>query len=300
SGLFDQTAGVLTLNLFDGTSVQIKGFPTVDKIPAGPTGPAGPDGKDGKNGTPGRKGAPGPAGCDGQQGDTGITGEKGTEGRQGQQGPIGATGPQGEAGAPGPTGPRGERGIDGPKGMRGPMGPRGRVGKPGPEKKMKIVVSTEEPEEKENGMLWVNPEAFYPCGFSEDIEISTPAIIEDTSVRTVCGQTAQDYKRGPEGVTDAQRMKVISAFRTVPDGSGRCPEVGEYEFWLNHLILETSPTGVQHTIDEVVEMIYAAKIAAGDGSTEHLAKLNYGCMKSANRIVGAGKYASASYIVGSG
>lgn len=162
-GSYDSQQGVLLLRMYNGETVRIEGFATPDKIPVGPTGPQGLPGKDGKDGVDGRDGAAGPAGCAGPQGAMGQTGPRGEAGRQGQQGimgPTGLMGPAGPQGVPGPTGPQGPIG---PQGPRGDMGPQGRPGPRGPDGEMKIVVSTCEPESPEPGMLWVNPEANYPC-----------------------------------------------------------------------------------------------------------------------------------------
>jgi hypothetical protein len=162
-GSYDSQQGVLMLRMYNGETIRIEGFATPDKIPVGPTGPQGLPGKDGKDGVDGRDGAAGPAGCAGPQGAMGQTGPRGEAGRQGQQGimgPTGLMGPQGPQGVPGPTGPQGPIG---PQGPRGDMGPQGRPGPRGPDGEMKIVVSTCEPESPEPGMLWVNPEANYPC-----------------------------------------------------------------------------------------------------------------------------------------
>jgi hypothetical protein len=100
-GNYDDSTGVLTLELESGDKIRIKGFMTPNTVGIGPTGPTGPRGDAGQNGIPGR---------DGDQGPTGCQGPPGTPGRQG---PIGPTGPAGLIGPTGPTGPTGPRGDDG-------------------------------------------------------------------------------------------------------------------------------------------------------------------------------------------
>jgi hypothetical protein len=162
-GSYDVQQGVLILRMYNGEDVRIEGFPTADKIPTGPTGPQGLPGKDGKSGKDGRDGAAGASGCEGPQGAMGQTGPRGEQGRAGQQGIMGPTGLMGPEGPQGPPGPTGPQGPIGPQGPRGDMGPQGRPGPRGPDGKMNIVVSTCEPESPEPGMLWVNPDANYPC-----------------------------------------------------------------------------------------------------------------------------------------
>lgn len=165
AGRFDANSGTLVLTFFDGTQKTIEGFPTESKIPVGPTGPSGKNGEDGRSGQKGRNGMPGAPGCDGPIGLVGIMGLRGDEGRPGQQGPVGPEGAQGDIGQQGIPGNTGPRGHTGPKGQIGDKGPRGRIGPAAPEQILNIVVSTSEPQNKVHGMLWVNPEATYICGF---------------------------------------------------------------------------------------------------------------------------------------
>lgn len=169
-GRYDTQQGILVLQMYNGQTIQVTGFPTADKIPAGPTGPQGLPGRDGQDGKDGRDGAPGVQGCTGPQGTTGQTGPKGEQGRQGQQGVQGPTGPTGPMGPMGPMGPTGPQGPIGPTGPRGDMGPQGRPGPKGPDGFMNIIVSTIEPQDVLPGTLWVDPVANYPC--CTDTEVS--------------------------------------------------------------------------------------------------------------------------------
>lgn len=101
AGAYDALAGVLTLELQNGATLKLEGFPTIETIGVGPQGSTGPKGVDGRDGL------------------NGIDGEKGATGCQGPEGPRGRTGPQGEQGPPGPTGPQGTPGPTGPKGEDG-------------------------------------------------------------------------------------------------------------------------------------------------------------------------------------
>lgn len=91
-------------------------------------------------GPKGDKGEPGQAGKDGLPGQKG---DKGEPGKQGNPGTPGAPGAPGPAGKQGPPGAPGKQGDPGKSGEQGPPGPAG------------IVVSTEEPADK--NVVWLDP-----------------------------------------------------------------------------------------------------------------------------------------------
>jgi len=294
SALYDETQGVLTVTFYNGNQLRIPGFPVPSKIPAGPTGPQGLPGIDGKNGKDGRDGAPGPAGCAGPQGVIGQTGPKGETGRTGQPGPAGPTGPQGPQGLQGPIGPTGPQGPQGPQGPRGEQGPQGRPGPKGPEGYMNIIVSTTEPEEKYrvDGLLWVNPDADNFCG-----ESGKPSRIEDVTSQLICGPDSPYYMQGAPGVTFDQKNRIIQAYKTIPNGFGRCPELKGWLGWQNLLVTLQPANGVS-PIDQVVAMIHQAGIENEEGKDP--ANVNEFCRLSAIAVLGEGNFKSASFIIGSG
>lgn len=161
-GFYDWQLGELSLTLYNGDVVKIKGFPTVGNIPAGPTGPTGLPGKDGRDGRDGKDGEKGDPGCDGPPGPTGATGATGPDGRDGQMGQQGQRGCPGPKGAPGERGPTGPMGAIGPTGPQGKQGEQGRPGTAGADSKVNIVVSTTDPGNVGAGWLWVNPSAVAP------------------------------------------------------------------------------------------------------------------------------------------
>lgn len=161
-GFYDWQLGELSLTMYNGDVVKIKGFPTAGSIPPGPTGPTGLPGKDGRDGRDGKDGAKGDPGCDGPPGPKGATGATGPDGRDGQMGQQGIRGCPGPKGAPGERGATGPMGPLGPTGPRGDQGPPGRPGAPGPDSKVNIVVSTTDPGNVGGGWLWVNPSAIAP------------------------------------------------------------------------------------------------------------------------------------------
>lgn len=281
-GTFDSSSGVLTLVFFDGTSQIIEGFPTEAKIPAGPTGPQGFDGEDGEDGINGRDGMAGPAGCAGIRGMVGLTGPRGETGRVGQMGPVGPEGPLGLIGLQGPPGKTGERGHTGPKGKRGDKGPRGRPGPPGEEGFLDIVVSVEEPEEKEDGTLWVNPEADYVCGYVPTfVRPESTELVDDMS-DLVCGPNHPEFNKGFPGVNNNTRQQIIIAFMT-KNGLKRCPTLSQYK-----VALEYAST---HTVPETI--VYVQEIIPEDDADN-------ACSILANRKIGYGRYAKSTYINGSG
>jgi hypothetical protein len=104
------------------------------------TGPAGPPGKDGQPGAPGKDGT------------------NGTPGPAGKQGPPGEPGKQGPPGEPGKQGDPGKPGEDGKPGPQGPAG---------------IVVSTEEPSDK--NLVWIDPSGTVGRVISNVIYVGTDA-----------------------------------------------------------------------------------------------------------------------------
>lgn len=129
SGSFDNTSGVLTLELKNGEKLEITGFLTNSSIGTGPVGPTGPSGRDGRDGL------------------NGIDGLKG------------ATGSQGPAGRPGVQGPKGDIGFPGPTGPTGPAGPAGDKGDDGT---VQIWIQEEDPantgiDHLVPGALWIKP-----------------------------------------------------------------------------------------------------------------------------------------------
>lgn len=158
SGTFDQQQGVLTLRFATGEELQIEGFPTPDKMPAGPQGPQGDPGIDGRDGKDGKDGEKGPEGCEGPIGPQGLKGQAGDDGREGLPGPPGPIGCEGVQGKVGPAGPQGAVGAPGPKGAEGDPGPPGPVGPIGPSGTLNIIISNTDPgAEVGPGGLWINP-----------------------------------------------------------------------------------------------------------------------------------------------
>lgn len=294
-GVYDATQGTLTLTFYNGDQLKVTGFPTADKIPQGPTGPQGLAGVDGKDGTDGKDGSTGAQGCDGTSGRDGATGARGPQGRQGEIGEQGATGPTGPQGATGPTGPTGPRGNVGATGARGAQGATGKAGPKGEDGFMNIYVQTYEPtaSEKKDGVLWVNPD--------DNICVVTdnPTEIDEVSTDLICDSTDTNFSAGPVGVTDTQRRKIIQAYRTIPNGLGRCPEYDGYIFWMNLLTAATSPDGVAHTMDDVVQQIHEAGTR---NEMDPLAQsiVDSGCIAAANVLIGEGNYKTATFIRGSG
>ena len=303
SMIYDQTQGVLTIRFFNGNEIRATGFPIAAKIPAGPTGPQGLAGIDGMNGTNGIAGAAGSSGCAGPQGAIGQTGPKGETGRTGTQGPIGPTGPQGPVGLQGPIGPTGPQGPEGPQGPRGDQGPQGKPGPKGPEGYMNIIVSTTEPTEAEkvDGLLWVNPAADYTC-VTTSVDIPTvsvkPARIADIHSDLICGMDNVNYAKGPAGVTNRQKDQIIQAYKDIPNGMGRCPELDGWLYWQSFLVGAAPATRV-YTIDEVITLIYQDGVV-NEVTAAARAIVNAACVISADATIGAGKYATATFIDGSG
>src|SRR5574344_2033702 len=95
SAYYDSSVGALVLSFYNGTTLEVGGFPTIDSIPEGPQGPKGDPGDPGKDGRDGRDGNQGPEGCQGKQGEQGEQGEPGPDGREGDQGPMGEPGYKG-------------------------------------------------------------------------------------------------------------------------------------------------------------------------------------------------------------
>lgn len=153
---YDDTLGILTLILSNGSEITVKGFPTAllqgEEGPVGPQGDPGLDGKDGKDGERGPQGCQGVEGERGPQGLPGIDGRDGQQGPRGEVGPAGPTGPRGPTGPQGPQGPSGERGSTGADGDPGPAGPQGDPGT------VNIIISNIDPGVSAGaGTIWVNP-----------------------------------------------------------------------------------------------------------------------------------------------
>lgn len=100
-GDYDSVAGVLTIQLSNGDTVEVPGFITQGDIGDAAQGPQGPAGPAGADGLVGVQGPPGPQGCQGPIGPAGRTGSPGVQGAVGPQGPEGPAGPQGEKGEDG-------------------------------------------------------------------------------------------------------------------------------------------------------------------------------------------------------
>lgn len=131
TGSLDQSSGILTIELSDGSTIRIDGFFTTNSIVQGPAGPRGEKGRDGRDGN---------------------------DGRDGDQGPTGCQGPAGPRGEQGPEGPRG------PQGIQGPAGPQGIPGERGEDGFVQIFIQDNDPAEQEGslvraGTLWVKPSA---------------------------------------------------------------------------------------------------------------------------------------------
>lgn len=124
----DQTAGVYTVTVDDGTSTFSDTFTVLDlQGPQGLKGKEGDEGDEGDTGPPGATGATGAAGAAGPPGPPGIAGATGV----GTAGPAGSAGPAGADGSAGPSGARGSAGTDGaigPAGAPGDAGPAGPAG----------------------------------------------------------------------------------------------------------------------------------------------------------------------------
>lgn len=121
------------------------------------TGPAGPPGKDGLPGAPGKDG---------------VDGTPGAPGTPGKQGPPGDTGPAGPPGEPGKQGDPGKPGADGQPGPQGPAG---------------IIVSTEEPEDK--NLVWLDPSGTVGRVISNVIYVNT-----DAEAMTLSGKVPKDTR----------------------------------------------------------------------------------------------------------
>jgi len=108
--------------------------------------------------SPSLTGPPGPPGKDGEPGKPGKDGVDGTPGQPGKQGPPGEPGKQGPPGEPGKQGDPGKPGEDGKPGPPGPAG---------------IVVSTEEPADK--NLVWLDPSGTVGRVISNVIYVGTDA-----------------------------------------------------------------------------------------------------------------------------
>lgn len=158
TGDYDSATGVLTLEMENGNTLRISGFPTLTSVPEGRQGPEGERGEDGKAGRNGERGERGDEGCEGPPG---PKGEPGDPGRNGEPGLPGEPGEKGCAGDKGPRGDKGEKGDKGEPGEKGPQGdpgPRGDVGPPGPPGEPVIIISSVDPGPQIPGTLWVNPD----------------------------------------------------------------------------------------------------------------------------------------------
>lgn len=125
SGNFDNTNGVMELQIPGFDVLRISGFMTQSDVGLGKEGPQG------NSGTPGING---------------VIGEHGLRGQRGCQGPQGA---QGERGVRGPAGKQGEQGSQGPEGQEGLPGVDGRV---------QIYISDEDPGPVGAGAIWIKPQ----------------------------------------------------------------------------------------------------------------------------------------------
>lgn len=162
TGSFDPVSGTLTLQHYNGSTVQVSGFPTPSTAPKGEDGDPGPRGRDGRPGKDGADGADGQAGCEGEIGATGPTGAPGKDGRPGLPGPAGLPGIRGARGPRGRDGPTGPTGGVGPTGPTGKTGPTGPDGQPGPPGTVNIIVSPVDPGNVAPGTIWVNPNVDQP------------------------------------------------------------------------------------------------------------------------------------------
>lgn len=180
TGFYDAHQGILALTMFNGTRIQVSGFPTALAAPVGHTGPDGREGRDGQDGKDGRDGECGDEGCEGPPGLMGAMGPTGPDGRTGQQGMPGIKGCPGPAGPVGPPGPTGPIGPVGPTGPIGEQGPAGVPGAAGPTGTVNIKVSTTDPGAIGAGWLWVNPNA---TGGST--ETGSGAVVTDPPLGTV-------------------------------------------------------------------------------------------------------------------
>lgn len=158
SAVYDEIQGILTLTLYNGQQLQVKGFPTLNDLRQGPAGPTGPAGDPGQPGQDGRHGERGPTGCIGPQGPAGPQGPPGIDGRDGLEGPPGPQGPEGPTGPMGPVGPTGPQGPIGIQGQPGSDGAAGPAGPTGPMGTINIVISTVDPGASIGaGGVWINP-----------------------------------------------------------------------------------------------------------------------------------------------
>lgn len=155
---YDASVGVVTIELLNGKTQTLTGFPTFSDIPEGPQGQQGEPGEDGRDGRDGRDGKDGDAGCAGPSGEKGDDGDDGRDGLEGPPGPVGPQGPQGRRGERGKKGEQGDQGPPGKQGLPGIEGPRGKIGKQGPPGRINIIVSETDPGPSLGiGGIWVNP-----------------------------------------------------------------------------------------------------------------------------------------------
>lgn len=111
----------------------------------------------------------------GPQGPPGKNGEPGATGQPGKQGPPGAQGAPGPAGPPGADGQQGAPGKPGAAGKQGPPGPAG------------IVVSTQEPEDK--NVVWLDPSGSVTRVISNAIFVAS-----DEEAMTFSGKVPKDTR----------------------------------------------------------------------------------------------------------
>ncbi|TRX59811.1 hypothetical protein FNY97_10490 [Corynebacterium hiratae] len=107
-----------------------------------------------------------------------LSGPQGSTGKQGPPGATGQPGKQGPQGDPGPAGPPGEPGKQGGPGKAGAQGPPGPAG---------IVVSTEEPADK--NVVWLDPSGSVTRVISNAIFVAS-----DEEAMTFSGKVPKDTR----------------------------------------------------------------------------------------------------------
>lgn len=145
---YNQLAGILTVELSNGQSVNVEGFVKAKDLKKGPQGRLG---RTGLSGLPGLNGFDGMKGPIGPKGFDGLKGQRGLPGPKGQQGPMGLTGYSGILGPKGQQGPTGTQGLPGIKGATGPNGK---------DYVLQVVVSDTDPGAIGSGSMWVKQSGF--------------------------------------------------------------------------------------------------------------------------------------------
>lgn len=121
-----------------------------------------------------------------------------------------------------------------------------------------------------------------------------PGTVETIVVANlICDSSSPYYTMG--GATISEKSRIISAYKLHVNGFGRCPEFmyagyDGWVYWQNFL------TTGQKTIAEVESDIKTAGVSSADVQ----AVVDAACTDGAKAVYGAGVFASAKYIMGSG